>query len=39
MYSIVRKNVTRPLSVEFHGHGATAHDLAGIGGFWRVIFQ
>jgi hypothetical protein len=28
-----------PLSVEFHGHGGTAHDLARLGGFWRAIFQ
>jgi hypothetical protein len=38
-YRIVRKNVTPPLSVEFHGHGGTAHDLAGLGGFWRAVFQ
>ena len=38
-YRIVRENVTPPLSGEFHGHGGTAHDLAGLGGFWRVIFQ
>jgi len=25
--------------VEFHGHGGTANDLAGLGGFWRAIFQ
>ncbi len=38
-YRIVRKNVTPPpLSVEF-GHGGTAHDLSGLGGFWRAIFQ
>ena len=36
-YRIVRENVTPPLSVEFHGHGGTAHDLAGLGGFWRAI--
>ena len=39
VYRIVRENVTPPLSVEFHGHGGTAHDLAGLGGFWRAIFQ
>ena len=38
-YRIVRKNVTPPLSVEFHGHGGTAHDLTGHGGFWRAVFQ
>jgi hypothetical protein len=32
-------NVTPPLSVEFHGHDGTAHDLAGLGGFWRSVFQ
>ena len=25
--------------MEFHGHGGTAHDLAGLGGFWRAVFQ
>ena len=34
-------NIPPPLSlsVEFHGHGGTAHDLAGLGGFRRAIFQ
>jgi hypothetical protein len=25
--------------VEFHGHGGTAHDFAGLGGFWRAVFS
>jgi hypothetical protein len=28
-----------PMSAEFHGHDGTAHDLAGLGRFWRAVFS
>jgi hypothetical protein len=28
-----------PFSMEFHGHGWTVQDLAGLAGFWCAVFS